>query len=110
MLFCLERLEDAQGKGAPLAAIMPGEARLQPRLAALGLQSVAFAQGTLRGHTFHFSRLATPLVPALQASNPNGGAGEAVFRHGALVASYVHFYFPSAPVAAASLFQAGLAA
>lgn len=104
MLVCLDRLHDGKGNSAPMAGLMPGEATLQPRLAALGLQAMALPAGELRGHTFHYSRLDTPLLPALHATNPNGGAGEALFRQGSLTASYVHFHFASNPVAAASLF------
>jgi cobyrinic acid a,c-diamide synthase len=107
MLLCLERLHDAQGQSAALAAIMPGEARLQTRLAALGLQAVALPEGTLRGHTFHFSQLTTPLQPIARATAPHGGPGEALFRHGSLLASYIHVYFPSAPAATVALFTAG---
>jgi cobyrinic acid a,c-diamide synthase len=109
MLFCLERLEDAQGKAAPLAAIMPGEAKLQPRLAALGCKAWPLRKARCAG-TRSISRALQRRCARLAGIKPQWGAGEAVFRHGALVASYVHFYFPSAPVAAASLFQAGLAA
>lgn len=104
MLVCLDRLHDGKGNSAAMAGLMPGEAHLQPRLAALGLQAMALPAGELRGHTFHYSRLETPLSPAQHADNPNGGAGEALYRHGSLAASYVHFHFASHPAAAASLF------
>ncbi len=60
-------------------------------------------EGALRGHTFHYSRLETPLAPALYANTPDGRPGEAVYRAGRLTASYVHTYFPSHPAALASL-------
>jgi cobyrinic acid a,c-diamide synthase len=104
MLYCLDRLYDGQGQGFDMLGILSGEAHMQPRLTALGLQAVDFARGNLRGHTFHFSRLSTPVAAIARATNPNGGAGEAIFRQGSLLASYVHFYFPSAPQAAAALF------
>lgn len=106
MLFCLDRLDDGRAASAGMAGIMPGSATLQPRLTALGMQEVVFEQGPLRGHTFHYSRLETPLAPSHVATNPNGGVGEAVYRRGSLVASFVHFYFPANPHAAAALFQA----
>jgi cobyrinic acid a,c-diamide synthase len=104
MLFCLDELDDGHGKVAAMAGILPGRAMMQPRLAALGLQLVNMPEGALRGHTFHYSRLETPLEPTLRATNPNLGAGEAVYRVGSLTASYVHFYFPSNPMAAAGAF------
>jgi len=41
----------------------------------------------------------------VRAANPDGGpANEAVYRRARLTASFVHFYFPSAPEAALRLF------
>jgi cobyrinic acid a,c-diamide synthase len=91
MLYCLEELDDGKGTCLPMCGLMPGRAVLQPRLAALGLQALDLPGGSLRGHSFHFSRLATPL-------------GEALFRNGSLWASFVHGYFPSAPAAVAAMF------
>jgi cobyrinic acid a,c-diamide synthase len=104
MLYCLEELDDGKGTCLPMCGLMPGRAVLQPRLAALGLQALDLPGGSLRGHSFHFSRLATPLVPRSVARNPNGGTGEALFRNGSLWASFVHGYFPSAPAAVAAMF------
>lgn len=97
MLYCLDELDDGRGRRAPMLGLMPGRATMQPRLAALGLQEIRLADGNLRGHSFHYSRLETSLAPFAVASNPNGGAGEAIFVNASLTASYVHGYFPSAP-------------
>ncbi|MBD1551959.1 cobyrinate a,c-diamide synthase [Pseudomonas typographi] len=105
MLYLLERLTDVDGHSAELLGLLPGEATMQARLAALALQQVCLPEGNLRGHTFHHSLTRTPLVPLAVGSSPNGGRGaEAVYRSGRLTASYVHFYFPSNPAAAAALF------
>nr|WP_246351809.1 cobyrinate a,c-diamide synthase [Sphingobium subterraneum] len=105
MLYCLEKLDDGRDKAMPMAGIMEGRATMQPRLTALGLQEVAFPQGTLRGHTFHYSLLETTASPHAVATNPNGGHGEAIYRSGSLTASYVHFYFPSNPAAVAAILK-----
>lgn len=110
MLYCLEQLEDIDSTARAMLGLIPGRATMQPRLAALGLQEVTVAGADLRGHTFHFSRLDTPPVPYAQARNPNGGSGEAVYRHGSLWASYVHGYFPSAPHAVVTMLGGGLSA
>lgn len=108
MLYCLEQLEDVEGTGYPMLGLIAGRAAMQPRLAALGLQEVTIAGASLRGHTFHFSRLETPVLPYAQARNPNGGLGEAVFCHGSLWASYVHSYFPSAVPAVVTMLRGSL--
>ncbi|MFF7710442.1 cobyrinate a,c-diamide synthase [Pseudomonas sp. NPDC007930] len=105
MLYLLEQLTDVHGQGAALAGLLPGEAQMQPRLAALALQLVELPEGSLRGHTFHHSLTRTALAPLAVGHSPNGGRGaEAVYRVGRLTASYVHFYFPSNPAAVAALF------
>lgn len=106
MLVLLDRLTDADGVAHAMAGLMPGEARLQHRLAALGLQTLDWPEGTLRGHSFHYSTLQTTWPAAALARNPNGGrTAEPLYVHGALRASYVHHYFPSGPEAVAGFFS-----
>lgn len=105
MMSLLEQLVDREGYSHRLFGLLPGTTTMQPKLAALGLQAVDLPQGELRGHSFHYSRCETTLDPTWRARNPNGGAtAEPVYRHRALTASYVHFYFASNPAAAAALF------
>ena len=105
MMALFETLVDTQGIEYPLAGLLPGKVRMQARLAALGLQEADLPEGKLRGHSFHYSQSETPLAPLTCARRPDGGAGEAIYRRGQLTASYVHFYFPSNPAAAAGLFK-----
>ena len=79
---------------------------MQKRFAALGMQRLDSAHGELRGHTFHYSRVATPLAPALTAHHAQTGApGEALYRHGSIAATYMHAYWPSNPAFVAALFH-----
>ena len=113
MLYLAESLTHDQQTLA-MVGLLPAKASLQKRLVALGLQSVDFPANkatnkanTLRGHTFHYSRLETQLKPFLCATNPNHPSpetGEAVYRIGKLTAAYIHFYFSSNPAASACLF------
>jgi cobyrinic acid a,c-diamide synthase len=104
MMVLFEHLVDLNGRRHTMAGLLPGETAMQPTLQALALQSIDFPQGELRGHSFHHSRLQTSLQPAWRGRTQRGGIGEAVFRQGPLTASYVHFYWPSNPRAAAALF------
>lgn len=105
MLYAAQSLADAQGRQENLAGLLDGDAVMQPRLSALALQSAELPQGTLRGHTFHYSRLQTQLAASARGVCPNGGAAsEAVYQQQRLTASYIHFYFPSNPGAVARLF------
>ncbi len=105
-MLCLSiSLTDIEGRTHPMASVMPGQAVMQKKLSALGLQSIEWPEGRLRGHTFHYSSLATPLTPVAVASNPNAGrTAEALYQHGSLRASYIHHYFPSNPAAIAAFF------
>jgi len=105
MLYLVDSLCTTEGHRAPMAGLMPGDAAMQPNLMGLGLQSVELSCGTLRGHTFHHSRLATDAAPIAHAYSARGPSSEAVYQVGSLLASYVHFYFPSNPAACATLFR-----
>ena len=106
MLYLLDTLTDRNGTTGTMLGLLPGHAVLHGRLAALGLQSVELGSEMLRGHAFHYSSLQTPLTPYTYARRTNGTApGEAVYRHGSILASYLHCYFPSSPRATAALFQ-----
>lgn len=105
MMVLFETLVDLDGKSHTMAGLLPGIAIMGRRLAALGSQRVELAEGALRGHTFHHSSCETSLVPAAQASRPDGQSGEPVWRRQRLTASYIHFYFPSNPLAVVGLFR-----
>ncbi|KAF1028978.1 MAG: Cobyrinate a,c-diamide synthase [Burkholderia plantarii] len=126
MLWLLDALTDVQGVTTPMLGLLPGSAAMQRRFVGLGMQVLGLGEqaapppgggaapsgapahsaadaafpvgGTLRGHTFHYSRIDTPLIPVATASRPDDGArGEPVYRHGPIVASYLHGYWPSNP-------------
>ena len=106
MLYLLDELHDKQGASGKMLGLLSGSAALQPRLTALALQEVTLPEGKLRGHSYHHSRLDSPLTPLALGHCPNGKpVSEAVYRLGRLTASYIHFYLPSNPEAAAALLQ-----
>jgi cobyrinic acid a,c-diamide synthase len=106
MMALASQLTGKDGATWAMAGLLPGTVVMQERLAGLGAQAMPTPQGELRGHTFHYSRLESPLVPAMHTVKPSNGAqGEAVYRAGSLRASYFHAYFPSNPAAAAALFM-----
>lgn len=105
LLYALDRLTDTHGHAAGMAGLIAGDATMQPRMAALGMQSVDLPEGILRGHSFHYAKATIAATALAVASNPNGGpTAEAVYRRGRMTASFVHFYFPSNIDAALRLF------
>lgn len=106
MLWLLEALTDTEGTRAPMLGLLPGEAVMQRRFAALGMQQIDSTHGALRGHTFHYSRVSTPLAATLVARHAQtGAAGEPLYRHGSIVATYLHAWWPSNPAFTAALFH-----
>ncbi len=106
MLYLLETLTNAEGRTAQMSGLLPGAAHMQKKLSGLGMQCVAFpGGGALRGHTFHYSKMTTSLMPATHARHAIGDAlGEPVYQHHGITASYLHAWFPSDPMAVARLF------
>lgn len=128
MLYLLDSLETKNKEIAPMLGLLPGHAVMQERLAALGLQAFAApdnecksvptesvtschkedtSNNEIRGHTFHYSTANISVEPWVVARRQRGAAkGEGVFRKGSITATYLHLYFPSNPLLAASFFQA----
>jgi cobyrinic acid a,c-diamide synthase len=106
MLYLLDSLVDIDGVSHAMLGALPGEAKMQKRLARLAMQRIESSRGTRTGHTFHYSSMTTPLSPVLTATHATTGAeGEAIYRHGPITATYMHTYWPSNPAAAAALFR-----
>ncbi|OIQ74819.1 cobyrinic acid A,C-diamide synthase [mine drainage metagenome] len=104
MLYLAEALLDSDGQSHDLLGLLPGIATMQKKLSAIGSQQAVLHGQIIRGHTFHYSTLNTPLQTICHAQTQDGRAGEAIYRLGSVTASYLHFYFPSNPEVAAGLF------
>ena len=109
MMALFDTLVDADGAAQPLWGLLPGVVSMQKRLAALGLQQLQLGSGLLRGHTFHYSTVATNMQPVARTARPDADplpdAGEALWQQGSLRASYFHAWFPSCPAAVVDLFS-----
>ncbi|WP_371736305.1 cobyrinate a,c-diamide synthase [Acidovorax sp. SRB_14] len=107
MMALCESITQADGACQPLWGLLPGAATLQRRLAGLGPQQLDWGGQVLRGHTFHYSTLASGAPEVARTARPGEasapGAGEALYRHGSIHASYFHAWFPSSPAAVAAL-------
>lgn len=110
MMLLFDALVTLDGDRHAQWGLLPGTVSMQKRLAALGPQQLAMEQGVLRGHTFHYSTSASPLAASRRTARPDCApapeAGEAVYQHGSIRASYFHAWFASSPAATAALFGA----
>lgn len=105
MMVLFERLLWPDGEEKAMWGLLPGKVRMGQRLAALGTHAWATPAGTLKGHTFHYSLVETPLEPLTHTRPANGHRlGEAIYQKGPIRASYFHAWFPSNAIATAWLF------
>ena len=108
MVALCESITLADGRCQPLWGLLPGHATQQRRLAGLGPQQLAWNGHTVRGHTFHYSTLTSAAPAVARTARPGEAAapeaGEAMYRHGSIYASYFHAWFASSPAAVAALF------
>lgn len=106
MLYLCKSLTDKHGHQAEMCGVLDASAKLQAKLTALALQQVSIDTHTLRGHTYHHSLLENPPAAIVHGECPNGNkVSEAVFQQQRLIASYIHFYFPSSPAIIAQWFK-----
>ncbi|WP_256926926.1 cobyrinate a,c-diamide synthase [Hydrogenophaga sp. IBVHS1] len=105
MMPLFDQLTTLDGDEHAMWGLLPGRVAMQQRLAALGPQQLVLPEGSLRGHTFHYSRCESTLEPVRFTESARGN-GEAVYQAGSLQASYFHAWFASSPEATASLFLA----
>ena len=108
MMALFESITGKDGVQHAVWGLLPGTVTMQQKLAALGPQQLSLAEGTLRGHTFHYSTVATSMQAVARTCRPETmpqpGVGEALWQFGSLRASYFHAWFASCPPAAAALF------
>ena len=101
MMALMESVTRADGQTEALWGLLPGQVTMQRRLAALGPQQLDWQGQVLRGHTFHYSTTVSPLSVVARTARPGqpaqAEAGEALYRHGSVHASYFHPWFASNP-------------
>lgn len=112
MLYLLESLANKDNHRVEMVGIIPTSASIQKRIGGLGLQAASLPEGDLRGNSFHYSTFNT-LSDSSSGSleftcvaqhYPGNRAGEGIIRSKGLLASHIHWYFPSNPEAVARLF------
>ena len=107
MMYLLEQLTDMSGQEFSMLGLLPGKAVMQKKVAAIGSQWVnltGFGESAnntdniMRGHSFHYSAAEIALAPNAQTTHhPSERAGEFVYQHNNILASYMHWYLPSNP-------------
>ena len=83
--------------------LLPSTSQLTTNLQGIGTQQLTLNGNQINAHTFHYGVFETTLTPTATAT-AQYGQGEAVYQHGSITASFLHFYFPSNLTATAALF------
>lgn len=98
MMLLGQSLKDKSEQTWSMAGVLPFKTRMQDRLAALGYRQ---CDSGIKGHEFHHS-VRDDMETLATAFNPDRGDKGMQYKN--VRASYVHWYFPSAPEVAASWF------
>lgn len=113
MLFLLKELAMIDGSVNRMCGFIPAKAMMKKRFQGLGLQTLRWPEGELRGHTFHHSEMTLgseingdktfePIAYGIRQRDQR--RGEALFQVGPIRCSYFHAYFPSNREAVARFF------
>ena len=97
MLYLTSTLIDLDSDEHEMLDVIPATTTMQKKLAAIGSQQYELDGEAIRGHTFHYSTLQADIEPSATARTQSDGNGEAVYHIGSVIASYLHWYFPSNP-------------
>ncbi|MGF1760347.1 cobyrinate a,c-diamide synthase [Photobacterium sagamiensis] len=112
MLYLNRSLTTLDGTATILSGVLDADSAMQPKLAALGMVEATFSHDnntrnnsyTLRGHTFHYSTTESNEQVLTQPVSQRGRKTDPVWMKNNLIASYIHWYFPSNPKLVADIF------
>jgi cobyrinic acid a,c-diamide synthase len=122
LMYLTRGIQTLDGATHPMVGVVPAEAVMAPKLQALGYvevetqsPSILGAAGSrFRGHQFRYSDLRgmpdDAERPFSLRKRRDGKTSLEGYRHGAVVASYVHAHWASNPKIAAALVDACLQA
>lgn len=110
LMYLTEAIVDFEGKAYPMVGFIPGKARMQKKLEALGYRTgevqvdniLAKKGDKVRGHEFHWSRLTglpedLPAAYKLSGGKGRDGRPEGFVIQGNMLASYLHLHFAAHP-------------
>jgi cobyrinic acid a,c-diamide synthase len=108
MMYLCDSILNTAGDYAKTCGILNANCEMETRLQSVGLQSVNYGQGEIRGHSFHHSKISPSLnshvTLEIYATRQDGRQGEAVYKNGNSRLSYMHHYFASNIKASVLLF------
>ncbi len=114
LMYLARALTDTEGRRHALAGLVPAEVTLAGARLTLGYREAEAVRASLllrpgervRGHEFHYSRLASPRLALAAYRIPGRQPEREGYARGALLASYLHLHFAGAPALARRLVAA----
>ncbi|WP_445505645.1 cobyrinate a,c-diamide synthase [Niallia sp. 03091] len=103
-MFLTDAIETTDGEKYEMVGVIPGEVKMQTKLAALGYREVTGEEGNFlfhgnvkaKGHEFHYSTFHPKgEVPYAYQTKGMRGIKQEGYMKGNLVAGYTHFHFGS---------------
>ena len=111
MLYLNATLTNTDQQTAKMCGVLNAHSTMQDSLAALGLVECELNKGEkLRGHTFHYSKTQSQEKVLCETVSQRGRQLDPVWLHKRVVASYIHWYFPSNPELVGKIFSGRLCA
>lgn len=105
MMALCQSITDTEGNTFDTFGLFGARAQMCTRFQSIGLQSIEYPAGVLRGHSFHHSKLNADVQTALLTTKQDGSIGESIFQINKTTLSYMHHYFASNYEATAALFS-----
>ncbi|SMN01595.1 Cobyrinic acid A,C-diamide synthase [uncultured Candidatus Thioglobus sp.] len=104
MMYLCKTITNVDGVSGTGCGLFDAHCHQQNQHQSIGLQSIDYGNGKIKCHSFHHSKLVTTITPERYGIKQNGEQGEAIYRAGKTILTYVHHYFPSNPAAVAAIF------
>ncbi|WED28726.1 cobyrinate a,c-diamide synthase [Vibrio sp. DW001] len=109
MLYLNNSLAGLNNQKVSLAGVLNANSHMQSKLTALGMvEGELTPNEILRGHTFHYSKTDSHEKILCYPVSQRGRLLDPVWQKGRVVASYIHWYFPSNPQLIAKIFRGEL--
>lgn len=106
MMYVAQKITTADQNCFPMVGLLNANASMHNKLVGLGYHTAELDEGSLRGHSFHYSTLDSNDSAHSQTQPARQGRKEeSIYRNRRLFASYIHLYFRSNPKTTAALFS-----
>ncbi len=105
MMVLGKTITDINGVSYSMCNAISNRFEMTRRFQSIGYQQLTIDNQTIRGHSFHHSKMLGEFSHLQRCKTADGNNGECFFDNGGLRMGYLHLYFPSNPQLTARLFS-----